>query len=156
MRPIFAGILTLSLAFFLCPLSLSQAQTTPGATRPTGPSYYDLSQEVSLNGTVSSVLTKSSPGMLVGAHLLLDTLSGPVDVSLSMFGLQGKGALPVANGQQVEVTGVMKTFKGKQVLFARSVKLNNHVYAIRNEYGIPVTPQARERASQKAQNQETR
>ena len=156
MRPLFAGILTLSLAFLLSPLLLSQAQTSPGATRPAGPSYYDIAQEASLTGTVSSVLAKSSPGMIVGSHLLLNTLSGPVDVSLSMFGLMGKGALSVTDGQQVEVTGVMKTFNGKEVFFARSVKANGHVYAIRNEHGIPVTPPARERASQKAQNQETR
>jgi hypothetical protein len=73
-----------------------------------------------------------------------------------MFGLQGKGALSVANGQQVQVTGVMKTYKGQQVLLARTVKAEDYVYAIRNEHGIPITPQARERANHMALHQETR
>jgi hypothetical protein len=155
MRQLFAGASALSLVFLIA-LSLSQAQTAPVAPRAAGPSYYDPAQEVVLNGTVSSVLTKPSAEMLAGSHLLLSTLSGSVDISLGLFGLQGKGALSVAAGQQVEVTGVMKTFKGKQVLLARSVKVEGRLFAIRNEHGIPVTPQARERANQSAHNQETR
>src|SRR5580698_4274071 len=69
------------------------AQNTPASTRSATPLTYDISQEVTLNGTVSSVLTKASPGMIAGSHLLLTTVSGTVDVSLSTFGLQGKGAL---------------------------------------------------------------
>ncbi len=156
MRQLFAGAAALSLIFLLFALSPSQAQMAPVAIRTAGPSYYDPSQEIVLNGTVSSVLTKPCAEMLAGSHLQLATLSGPVDISLGLFGLQGKGALSVAGGQQVEVTGVMKTFKGKQVLLARSVKTQGHLYAIRNEHGIPVTPQARERATQNARNQETR
>ena len=156
MRQLFAAASALSLIFLLFAFSQSQAQTVPVAVRTAGPSYYDLAQEVVLNGTVSSVLTKPSAAMLAGSHIFLSTLSGPVDTSLGLFGLQGKGALSVAAGQQVEVTGVMKTFKGKQVLLARSVKVEGHLYAIRNEHGIPVTPQARERANQNAHNQETR
>ena len=156
MRQLFARITTLALILLFTTLLPSQAQTATGAIRAAGPSAYDTSQEVSLSGTVSSVVAKSSPGTLPGSHLMLATLTGPVDVSLGMFGMLGKGALTVSGGQQVEVTGIMKTLKGKQIFFARQVKIEGHVYAIRNEHGIPVTPQARERANQKAPNQETR
>ncbi len=156
MRQLFAGVSTLSFILLFTTVPPSQAQAATGGIRTAGPSYYDLSHEVSLNGTVSTVVAKSSPGMLPGSHLLLATLSGPVDVSLGMFGLLGKGALSVSGGQQIEVTGVMKAFRGEQIFFARRVKVENRVYAIRNEHGIPVTPQARERANQKAPNQETR
>ena len=75
---------------------------------------------------------------------------------MGMFGLRGKGALSVTVGQQVEVTGVMKTIKDKQVFLARAVRVGNQIYAIRNGHGIPVSPQARERAGQKiAQSGET-
>jgi hypothetical protein len=86
--------------------------------------------------------------MIMGSHLLLATISGPVDASLGMFGLRGKGALSVTAGQQVEVTGVMKTIKDKQILLARTVKVAGQVYTIRNEHGVPVAPQARERAQE--------
>jgi hypothetical protein len=85
----------------------------------------------------------------MGSHLLLTTPSGQVDASLGTFGLRGKGALLVAAGQQVEVTGVMKTVNDKQVFLARTVKVGGQVYTIRNEHGFPVSPQARERANGK-------
>ena len=144
----------------LCLISLArpvQAQTMPPATTPAGPFSYDVSQEVTLNGTVSGVLAKQSPGMVAGSHLLLTTLSGPVDISLGTFAFRGNNALSVTPGQQVEVVGVMKTLKEKPVFLARVVKVGDHLYEIRNEHGITITPQARERASQKAeQNREAR
>ena len=114
--------------------------------------YYDVSQEVTLSGTVSAVLIKPAPGMIMGSHLLLATVSGRVDASLGRWGLVGNGALWVTPGQQVEVTGVMKTFKDKQVLMARSVKVGDKVYWVRNEHGIPVSPQSRQRTAQKEES----
>jgi hypothetical protein len=64
--------------------------------------------------------------------------------------LQGRGALSIEAGKQVEVTGVMKTLNGKQVLITRTVTVNGHAYTMRNEHGIPVSPQARERAGEKS------
>ena len=114
-------------------------------------SFYDMTHEVTLSGTVSSVLTKPSPQMIVGSHLLFATDASVVDASLGRWGLQGKGALSVVPGQPVEVIGVMKTLKGgQQVFIVRTVKADGQIYTIRNEHGIPVSPQARERASQKA------
>jgi hypothetical protein len=61
----------------------------------------------------------------------------------------GKGALHVTPGQQVEVTGVMKTYRDKQVFIARTVKVGTQVYTLRNEHGISASPQTRARAGQK-------
>src|SRR5260370_3711277 len=143
-KPPFAARCALVLLSLISPPRPVQAQT---AERPTGP-FYDVTKEVTLNGTVSSVLMKPSPGMIAGFHLLLATSSGEVDASLGRFGLQGKGALSVDVGQYIEVTGVMMTLRDKQVFVARTVKAGNQVYAMRNEHGIPVSPQARERASE--------
>jgi hypothetical protein len=146
MKRLYAGLFLLALlsSFSLLPPVLAQT-----AERAAGPFSYDVSKEVTLNGSVLGVLTKPSPGMIMGSHLLLATPSGPVDASLGMFGLLGKGALSVAPGQQVEVTGVMKTLKDKQVFLTRTVKVGGQVYTIRNEHGFPVPPQARERANGK-------
>jgi hypothetical protein len=111
--------------------------------------YYDQRQEVTLNATVSSVLNRAEPGMIAGSHLLLVTASGRVDTSLGRFGLEGKGALSVTAGEQVEVTGVMKTLMNKPVFLARTVKVGDRVYTMRNEHGIQVSPQARQHAGQK-------
>jgi hypothetical protein len=146
MKRLFAGLYALALISLISLQLPVQAQT---AERSVGPLSYDASKEVTLNGTVLSVLAKPSPGMVMGSHLLLATPSGPVDTSLGRFGLMGKGALSVAPGQQVEVTGVMKTVKDKQVFLARTVKVGGEVYTIRNEHGFPVSPQVRERANRK-------
>ena len=140
---LFAGLLT-SMLFASLAVPLG-AQTAPHA-RP----YYDITKEITLSGTVSSVLTTPSRGTIPGPHVLLATASGEVDASLGIFGLRGKGALSVAPGQQIEVTGVMKTLRDKQVFVVRTVNAGGEVYTMRNEHGVIMSPQARERASQNA------
>jgi hypothetical protein len=116
---------------------------------------YAVSDEVTLTGTVTNVLTKSLPGMIVGSHLLLATPDGPVDASLGRFGLIGDGALSVAAGQQIEATGVMKTIQGRSFLLVRTVKVSSgEVYIIRTEHGFPVSPRARRRAEQNTEHEE--
>jgi len=137
--PLIAGLLTgLLLAILVVPLNAEDSD-----------SRYDVSKEVTLSGTVSSVLRKPTPGMIWGSHLIVETVSGRLDASLGRFGLEGKGALSVTPGQQIELTGIMKTVRGKEVFVVRSVKANGITYALRNEHGIEVSPQARERAAEK-------
>jgi len=145
MKRLFAALCVVALASLIAPLTPLQAAT---GTRNDGLSY-DISKEVTLHGTVSSVLTKPSKGMLMGSHLLIQTGVGSLDASLGRFALQGRGALSVEPGKQVEVTGVMKTIKGKQVFITRTVTVNGHAYTMRNQHGISMSPQARERASEK-------
>jgi hypothetical protein len=109
--------------------------------------YYDIAKEVTLAGTVSEVYAHPGDGMIFGSHLMLETASGRLDASLGKWAMQGKGALSVAAGQPVEVTGVMKTIKDKQVFIVRIVKAEGHLYTIRNKFGLPTPPQSRERAS---------
>jgi len=149
MRHLFAELCASALLSLISALPPAQAQTKTVETTIAGPLSYDASEEVTLNGVVSSVLTKPSSGMIMGSHLLLATTSGPVDASMGKFGLLGAGAVSVAAGQQIGVTGVMKTIKDNQVFIVRTVKVGGEVYAVRNEHGFPVSPQARQRASGK-------
>lgn len=136
-----AGLLTgLMFAILAIPLTAQPAQPHP---------FYDVTKEVTLSGTVSSVQRGPSPRTMMGAHVLVTTASGAVDADLGRWGLHGKGSLPVAAGQQVEMTGVMKTLNNKKIFVVRSVKAGGQVYKMRNEHGIPISPQSRERASQK-------
>jgi len=107
--------------------------------------YYDVRQEITLRGQISSVLQKA-PG---GSHLMLSTSTGLVDASLGRWGMQGKGAISAQVGQQIEATGVLKTLAGKQVFIVRTLKVGGRTYLVRNEHGIPVSPQSRERIAQK-------
>ena len=149
MRPLSTGLYTLAI-LLISSLRPVQAQTTADATRTAAPFSYDAASEVTMTGTVSSVLTKAAPGTIVGSHLLLATPSGPVDASLGKFGLNGKGAMCVAAGQEIEVTGVVKMIKDKPILLVRTAKVGGEVYTIRNEHGVALSPQARARAGQKS------
>ena len=127
----------------VCSAALLPAQSAPSSSL-----RYDATHEVTIHGNVSSVLTTGSEGMLMGSHLLVRTSSGTVDASLGSWALRGTNALSVKAGWSVDVTGVMKTLPGnKQVLIARTVKTGTQIFTVRNEYGIPLSPQARERAA---------
>lgn len=130
--------------FLLALLPSIQGQTAKSSAN--FPFRYDISEEVTVSGSVTGVLTKASKGMMNGSHLLIATPSGSMDVSLGAYGLTGKNAVAVKLGERVEVTGVMKTLNGKPVLMARTVTARDQVYPIRNEHGVAMSPQARERA----------
>ena len=83
--------------------------------------------------------------MILGAHLLVTTASGTVDASLGMFPFAGKGALSVREGNWVAITGMMTRINGKEIFLARTVKVGNEVYSIRDERGAIISPQERER-----------
>jgi len=138
--PLTAALLTgLLFAILVVPLNADDSD-----------SWYDVSKEVTLTGTVSSVLHQPAPGMTWGSHLMVETAFGRLDASLDRFGLEGEGALSVTPGQQIQLTGVMKTVRDKEVFVLRSVKANGKTFTMRNKHGIEVSPGARGRASQKA------
>jgi len=112
---------------------------------------YDVTRETKLTGTIAAVLPRPTHGMIFGSHLLLTTLSGKVDVSLGRWAMRVKGATGFTVGQQVELTGVMKTLNGKEVFLARTISCSGHIHTIRNERGMPISPRARERATRNAQ-----
>lgn len=145
MKQFSTGLCAVVILFFVLSPGWIQAQTT-GRGTAVRPFSYDISQEITLSGTVSNILVKAAPGMIVGAHFLFETSGGLVDASLGRFAFEGKGALTLAAGQQIEAAGVMRMIKGRQVLLVRTVKVDGEVYNIRSEHGISMSPQARERA----------
>jgi hypothetical protein len=149
MRRLFAGLWALPLLAVVSLTVPVHAQTAAATANSTRPFSYQVSEEVTLRGSVTSVLATPERGMIMGSHLMVATASGTVDASLGTFGLRGKGAAPVKEGDEIELTGIMKTLKNKPVFLTRLVKMNGHVYTIRNERGFPVSPQARERLSEK-------
>jgi DNA/RNA endonuclease YhcR with UshA esterase domain len=125
----------LALSLFALPIF---AQTAEVTTKPVAPLRYDITKEVKLSGTVSNVVKAPTREMKMvsGSHLIVETKTGAVDASLGRFAMRGKRGLSITPGQQVEVTGVMKTMKGKQVFVTRLVQAEGHTYTIRNEHGF--------------------
>lgn len=146
----FAALGWSALLAMLCLAMPVHAQSTLEVSKYNPPFKYDASKEVTLNGSVSSVLKKAEPGMIIGAHLMIATHSGTVDASLGRFAFAGAGALSVEPGQQVEVTGVMRELHNKEVFIARVVKVGDQVFPVRTIHGNSISPQTRERISQPA------
>jgi len=126
----------LALCLFALPL---QAQTSEASRTAVHP-WYDLAKEVTFTATVSSVVKSPTRdmNMLAGSHLILETSSGTVDASLGSFAMRGKEALSVTPGARIQVTGEMKTVRGKQVLITRLVLANGRTYQIRNAHGFAI------------------
>src|SRR5271156_2432643 len=140
--PAFGPFAVLALCLFAAP---AHAQTAEGTAGSVVPPKYDLTQEATLTGTVSSVVKKTTPEMQMmgGSHLIVQTTSGKIDASLGGYAIKAEGALPVSPGQQVQVTGVMKTIRDQQVFVTRLVQVNGRVYKIRNEHGFVLAPEPR-------------
>ncbi len=147
MKPLSIGMCMFSILLLASSLRQLQAQKVlaDGAVRPF---RYDIADEVTITGTVSSVLANAAPGMMAGSHLLLVTSFGPVDASLGRFGLIGNDRLTALAGRQVEATGVIRTGKDKSVLLVRTVSADGEVFIIRNEHGVALSPPAQRRAVQ--------
>lgn len=139
-----AGLLSgLLFAILAVPLSAT--------TKPEPHPFYDIAHEVTMSGPVTGVVHGPSASLIPGSHILLTTGSGTVDASLGKWGLSGKGAPTIGNGEQVTLRGVMKTIRNKEVFIVRTLEVGGHTYSIRNRHGVPVPPQARDRAAKTAQ-----
>jgi hypothetical protein len=115
------------------------AQTTVATTTSAIPLRYDVSKEVTFSATVQTVPSKSLQGRTSASGLTLRTTSGTVQASLTSFALNGKEALSITPGAQVQVTGVMKTLRNnKQLFLIRTIQIGGRTYAIRNEFGFPL------------------
>jgi hypothetical protein len=109
------------------------------------PPWYDVTKEVTLTGTVSSVMEKATPEMkmLGGSHVVVETSSRRVvDASLGRLAMRGEGSLSVTLGEHIQLTGVMKVINDKEVLFTRLVRARGHLYKIRNEHGYTLAPES--------------
>lgn len=70
MKQLSTGLCTLVFLFLISSLRPVQAQMTADATRAAGRFSYDGTEEITVTGTVSSVLAKAAPGMIAGSYLL--------------------------------------------------------------------------------------
>jgi hypothetical protein len=117
-----------------------EAQTAATTKKITTAQKYDAQNETSLNGTVKSVISAPTSGMLIGVHLILTTSSGTVDADLGPFALKGSNPVSVSPGTAVTVVGVMMTIRNSQVFMARTVQAGGQTYTLRNQNGFPLYP----------------
>src|SRR5579862_2151840 len=105
------------------------AQTAAATTKSAVPLRYDVSKEVTLSATVESVPGKSSDARTKD-FLVLHTQMGTVNGKLTPFALNEKGGVSITVGQQIKVTGLMRTVQNKQEFLIRMLEVDGHTYQL--------------------------
>ncbi len=125
-------------ALLLCGAAEAQRSRSGTALR-TNSSAYDLSKEESVQGTVVKFIEKSNV-VPFGAHALVQTAAGQVDVQLGNSQFLKQNNFSLAAGSSVRFIGVTNTIGGAPVFLARLVQVGTSVLAVRSTTGIPYVP----------------
>jgi len=132
------GMAVFATALLLCAAAQAQRGRSVSALEA-NPSVYDLNKEQSVQGTVVKFIEKSNVAPF-GAHVIVQTASGQVDVHLGDSRLLKQNNFSLAAGNNVRVVGVSSTNPGLSVFLARLVQVGSNVVAVRSTTGIPYIP----------------
>ena len=100
---------------------------------------YELSREVSVTGAVVKFDSASS-SLPMGAHVLLQTASGPLDVHLGNAKVLQANYLELNPGDNVRIVGETLALGDGTYFAARIVQKGTQAVAVRNARGMPLTP----------------
>jgi hypothetical protein len=127
-------VLGIALAF--CIFANAQQAKQPDAQQLRS---YDVSREGSLLGTVVKFESASSTPP-IGAHLLVQTASGQVDVHLGNAKVLQAGHLELSPGDSVRIVGELLTLGDSAYFAARVVQKGAQAVAVRNTKGFVLFP----------------
>ncbi len=123
---------------------LYAAKTAPFKRTVIAPRY-EVSKEVTMEGTIQGVVRKPTPGSMLGAHLLVSTSKGTIDAHIGDFVLRGSHAYSPAAGQSVKIVGVMATVNHKNVFLTRTIETGQRSIQVRSGRGFLIVPGAKGR-----------
>jgi hypothetical protein len=131
-------------AAWLCAVLLSSVSAAAQQTQsaPQQRRSYDLSREVSLQGTVVSFAENSSVPPL-GPHVVVQTATGPVDVHLGDARLLQANHLTLAAGDSIRVVGENVPYGTGTQFFARIIQKGSQTLTLRSTRGFPLRPAAK-------------
>jgi hypothetical protein len=133
----------LAIVFMAAPLYANNSSTLP--KRAVAAPRYNMAKEVTLQGTIQSVVRKPTQGMMFGAHLTVATAQGTVNAQIGRSLFRGPHAVSFSPGQQVKLVGMMTTINHHSVLLTRLIETGSQTITVRNERGFSVSPAARTR-----------
>jgi hypothetical protein len=129
-----AASLTVVLMSSVTAIAQRKAQSAPQQMRA-----YDVSRELSLQGTVVSFAENSSVPPL-GPHVVVQTASGQVDVHLGDARLIKANHLTLAAGDRIRVVGENVTHDTGTQFFARILQKGTQTLTLRSTRGFPLRP----------------
>jgi DNA/RNA endonuclease YhcR with UshA esterase domain len=130
----FAHCLAIVLVFCMGAAAQQKAQNAAQQERS-----YDVSREVSLQGTVVSFAENSSTPPL-GPHVVVQTASGQIDVHLGDARLLRANHLALAAGDSIRVIGENVSYGEGTQFFARILQKGSQTLALRSTRGFPLRP----------------
>lgn len=108
------------------------------AKRAVSRTAYDVSREVSVQGTVVK-FTENSGAPAIGAHVLIQTnAANTVDVFLGDARLLKQNDFAIAQGNSIRVIGERVPFGQGTIFVARLVQQGTQVVALRSTNGMPI------------------
>jgi len=119
-----------------CPAFAQRPGANAISAKP-APGAYDITKDVSLQGTVLT-FTENSQTPPIGAHVLLQTSAGNVDVHLGDARFLHLSKLNILQGASVRFVGQMTTVGKNQIFLARLVQVGAQVVAVRSDHGLPL------------------
>lgn len=115
---------------------------------------YDATQETVVEGTILSYTAESATPP-IGAHLVLQTAAGAIDVHLGAASFLQANHFSVAKGDSVRVVGVSSATRQGTVFLVRVIQKAGQSLALRTAHGAPLSlAGARALGAQKSQQQE--
>jgi len=133
-----AGMAVFAGALLLCGAAQAQRGRSVSALEA-NPSVYDLNKEQSVQGTVVKFVEKSGTAPF-GAHVIVQTASGQVDVHLGDARFLKQNNFSLAEGSSVRVVGMTHSIGESNVFLARLVQVGNNLIAVRSTTGISYMP----------------
>ncbi len=128
--------LVLAGALALCLFAAAQQTAESNAQRL---QTYDLRREVFLLGTVVKYETASAVPP-IGAHLIVQTSSGQLDVHLGNAKVLQANHLELKAGDRVRIVGEDLALGDSTIFAARIVQKGTQAVAVRNTKGFLLTP----------------
>jgi len=125
------------------------AQTAPQAEA----SQYQVGREVTLVGTVSSVVENSKTGPL-GTHVVVQSASGLVDVHVGSAKYLEMNKLSLKTGDSVRIIGENFAVGTEIVFYARIVQDGTTAIAVRSPKGMPLWKNGKRLATNANANRE--
>ena len=115
---------------------------------------YDAAKETVVEGTVVSYTAESTTPPM-GAHLILQTAAGAIDVHLGATSFLQANHFSLATGDSVRVVGVSSATRQGTVFLARVIQKGGQSLVLRTAKGAPLSlARARALGAPKTQQQE--
>lgn len=96
---------------------------------------YDKAHEITLDGTIQAVVSRTAPGVPPGLHLMVAGTRGAVDAHLGPY-LSKEVKAALRSGAPVQIIGATARVDGKSYLLARQVIVDGRTITVRSANGF--------------------